>query len=127
MDTQNQFTYFLLSTLIGLTGGLLYEIFAFFRLVCGCERGKCKVLGITLDVIFGLVFALHCIFTSFWLRFPDFRGYMGVGWLIGLIIYSKTLRRIVAFCEKVCYNSIASMVKRAKRKKKTLKREDLDI
>lgn len=127
MDTQNQFAYFLLSLLIGLIGGLLYEIFAFFRLVFRCDRGKCKPLGITLDVFFGLAFAILCIFTSFLLRFPDFRVYMGVGWLIGLIIYAKTLRRIVAFCEKVCYNSIARMVERAKNKKKTLKREDLDI
>ena len=119
MDTQNQFTYFLLSICIGFMGGLFYEIFAFFRLVCACDRGKCKALGIMFDVFFGLIFALHCIFSSFCLRFPDFRGYIGGGWLIGFIIYIKTLRRIVAFFEKVCYNSIARMFKRAKRKKKT--------
>ena len=127
MDTQNQFTYFLLSIVIGLVGGLLYEIVAFFRLIFGCNRGKIQAIGIVLDIIFGIIFAILCIFASFLLRFPDFRVYMGLGWIIGLIIYSKTLRIIVAFFEKVCYNSIARMVKRAKSRKKTLKREDLDI
>ena len=127
MDTQNQFTYFLLSVLIGFVGGCLYEIFAFFRLLFGCNRGKRKALGLGIDLIFGFAFAILCIFASFWLRFPDFRVYMGLGWGIGLIIYAKTLRIIVAFFEKVCYNSIARVVKRAKIEKKLLKREDLDI
>ena len=127
MDTQNQFTYFLFSMLIGLVGGVLYEIFAFFRLLLRCERGKNKAIGIGLDVLFGLAFSIFCIFAMFLLRFPAFRGYMGLGFLIGLIIYAKTLRRIVAFFEKVCYNGVAKVVKRAKIRKKTLKREDLDI
>ncbi len=127
MDTKGQFVYFLLSVSVGFVGGLLYELFAFFRFLFGCERGKRKKLGIIIDVLFGLSFGILCIYASFCLRFPDFRVYIGIGWAVGLIIYAKTLRIIVAFFEKVCYNSITKLVKRAKIKKKLLKREDLDI
>ena len=121
MDTQNQLVYFLLSVLIGLVGGVLYEIFALFRLLLGCDKGKCKKLGFALDVVFGASFGFFCVFASYFCHFPDFRGYMGVGFAIGLIIYIKILQIILAFFKKVCYNGITSMVKRAKIRKKTLK------
>ncbi len=127
MDTKGQFIYFLLSIGIGLVGGLLYEIVSLLRLLCGCNRGKRMAIGISLDVLFGISFAVLCIYASFFLHFPNFRVYMGVGWTVGLIIYAKTLRIIVAFFEKVCYNNITKLVKRAKKDKKLLKREDLDI
>ena len=127
MDTKGQFTYFLLSVAIGFVGGLLYEIFAFFRFLFGCNRKKARTTGIVLDVLFGISFGIFCIYVCYFLRFPDFRGYMALGWGIGLIIYIKTMRRIVAFFEKVCYNGITKLGKRAKTDKKLLKREDFDI
>ena len=126
MDTKNQFICFLLSVLIGFLGGVLYEIFAFFRLVFGCERGKRKGIGIALDLLFCVTFAVWGIFASFLFHFPAFRVYMSVGWLIGGIIYAKTLRRMVAFFQKICYTIYTKVVKKAKSKDKSLqKREDL--
>ena len=128
MDVKNQLQYFLLSVLVGFIGGLIYEIFAFFRLLLGCEKGKRKVLGIIVDIIYAFLFAISWIIIAFLLKFPDFRVYMCIGWLVGGIIYAKTLRIILAFFKKVCYNVTASMVKKVKSKIKTLKkREDLDI
>ncbi len=127
MDTKGQFNYFLLSMAVGFVGGLLYEIFAFFRLLLGCERKKARIIEGILDVLFGISFGIFCIYACYFLRFPDFRVYMMSGWGIGLLIYAKTLRRIVAFLEKVCYNTVTKLVKRAKTDKKLLKREDFDI
>lgn len=127
MDTKGQFTYFLLSVTVGFIGGLLYEIVAFFRLLLGSKHKKARIIGGVLDVFFGITFGIFCIYACYFLRFPDFRGYMMLGWGIGFIIYAKTLRRIVAFLEKVCYNTITKMGKRAKTDKKLLKREDFDI
>ncbi len=127
MDTKGQFTYFLLSVAIGAAGGALYEPFAFFRFLIGCDRGRLQQIGVFLDIIYGISLGIWCIFASFFLHFPDFRWYVGAGWAVGLIIYMKTLRIIVAFFEKVCYNGITKLVKRAKIDKKLLKREDLDI
>ncbi len=124
MDTKNQFTYFLLSIATGFVGGLLYELFAFIRFLFGCDRGKRKAVGFIADLSFGAAFAMLGIYSCFLFHFPSFRVYMGIGWLLGGIIYSKTLRIMVAFCEKVCYNVFAKVVKKAKSKKKLLKREE---
>lgn len=126
MDTKNQFAYFLLSVAIGFVGGLLYELFALVRLLFRVKNGKRKALGVGIDITFCICFAILCIYASFFLHFPDFRGYMCIGWLVGGIIYLKILHRIVAFLEKVCYNVLVKMVTKARSKEKTL-RERKDI
>lgn len=123
MDSKGQFTVFLLCVLTGFCGGLIYEVFAFFRLLFGCEKGKRKALGVVLDGLFGLAFALWSVFTAYIFRFPQFRWFMCLGWALGGIIYLKTLRRIVAFLEKVCYNVAVKVAKKAKAKKKLSKKE----
>ena len=126
MDTKNQFAYFLLSVAIGFVGGLLYELFALVRLLFRVKNGKRKALGVGIDIMFCICFAILCIYASFFLHFPDFRGYICIGWLVGGIIYLKILHRIVAFLEKVCYNVLVKMVTKARSKEKTL-RERKDI
>lgn len=123
MDTKNQFVYFLLSIATGFIGGLLYELFAFIRLICGVDRGKRKAIGIVSDILFWVFFTILAIYSCFLFHFPSFRVYMGIGWLLGGIIYSKTFRIMVAFLEKVCYTKLTKLVKKAKSKKKLLKRE----
>lgn len=124
MDSARQFPVFLLCILIGFGGGILYEVFAFFRLLFRCEKRKNKVLSILLDVTFFIVFAFVCVYTAFMLDFPELRVYMWIGYALGGVIYSKTLRRILAFLEKVCYNSLAKIAKKAKTKKKLLKERE---
>ena len=123
MDTKNQFTFFLLSVAIGVAGGLLYELFAVVRFLFRCNCGKRKILGIDLDITFCLAFAFFAIIASFYLHFPDFRGYMWIGWAIGGAIYLRILRKTVALCEKVCYNILVKIVAKAKSKEKTLQKE----
>ncbi len=118
MDAKNQFTVFLASIAVGFVGGVFYEIFAFLRGVFGCEKGKNKILGNSFDIVFCILFAVFCIFASFLLHFPSFRGYMWLGFGLGGALYAKTLRRIVAFLEKVCYNMIRKLFIKAKSKKK---------
>ena len=127
MDAKNQFAYFCLSIAVGFCGGLIYEIFAVLRFVFGCEHKKRKTVGLILDLIFGTAFASFAIYTAFLLKFPSFREYMCIGYAIGGIIYAKTLRRILAFYKKVCYNVFARMVKKAKKQRKTLRIEGVDI
>ena len=119
MDTQNQLAIFALAVAVGFVGGIVYEPFAFLRLLFGCHRGKNAKIGMAFDVLFWLAFALLSIFSSFALRFPSFRAYIWLGYAVGGIIYLKTLRRILAFCEKVCYNKLVKVLKKAKSKKNT--------
>ena len=127
MDTKNQFTFFLLSVAVGLVGGLLYELFAFVRFLCRCNGEKRKILGIGIDICFCISYAIMAVFVSFYLHFPDFRGYMCIGWLLGGAIYSRILRKTVALCEKVCYNVFVKIVAKAKSKKKALQKERMEI
>ena len=127
MDTKNQFAYFLISVAMGFVGGLLYELFAVVRCLCRCHLGKRKMLGIGLDIVFCVAFAALGVFLSFWLHFPDFRGYMWIGWLVGGAIYLRILHKILALCEKVCYNVLVKIVTKAKSKEKTLHKERKDI
>ena len=118
MDTKNQFVVFCLCIAVGFVGGLIYEIFAFFRFLFGCERGKNKIFGGIFDFLFFVCFAVFCTFCAALLRFSGFRAYMWLGFGLGMAVYLKTLRRIVAFWENICYNVFRKMLNKAKSKKK---------
>ena len=123
MDTREQFAVFGLSVCVGFVGGVIYEIFAFFRLIFGCGANRRKLLGGALDIGFWICFTWFALFTSYKLKFPDFRVYIWLGYAVGGILYSKSLHKIIAFLEKLCYNKITQWSKRAKNKEKALKRE----
>ena len=128
MDTGNQFAVFGICVGVGFIGGVLYEAFAFLRFLLGCPRGKNKILGGALDIAFFVAFALVCVWATYVFNFPDFRVYMWLGYILGGILYLKTLHEIVAFFEKVCYNSITKLIKKAKNREKALsKREDTNL
>ena len=121
MDTKNQFAYFLLSVGIGFVGGAVYELFAVIRHIFRCE--KRKIIGIAVDIFYCITFSIWCVVASFFLYFPDFRGYMFLGWVLGGAIYLKILHRIVAFLENMWYNVLVKIVTKAKSKEKTLQKE----
>ena len=128
MDTGTQFAVFGICVGVGFIGGVLYEAFAFLRFLLGCPRGKNKILGGALDIAFFVAFALVCVWATYVFNFPDFRVYMWLGYILGGILYLKTLHEIVAFFEKVCYNSITKLIKKAKNREKALsKREDTNL
>ena len=94
--------------------------FVFF----GCEKRE-NIIGICLDVAFFVLYAIACVYLAFRWNFPWVRGYMWIGYALGGVLYCKTLRRILAFLEKVCYNKLAKVAKKAKIKKKLGQERDL--
>ena len=118
MDLKNQFSVFFLCIAIGFLGGIIYEIFVIFRFLFGCNHGKNKILGAIFDFGFFICFAGCCIFFSYLLCFSGFRVYMWLGFGLGCVLYSKTLRRILAFLENMCYTLLHKVVSKAKNKKK---------
>lgn len=123
MDTSNQFTVFALCLFVGFVSGVVYEAFAFGRFLLGCKKGKQKVLGAALDILFFIAFACVCTTFAYTFRFPNFRVYIWIGYFLGLILYLKTLHQIVAFFENMCYNGINKLIKKAKNREKTLSKE----
>ena len=127
MGGSNQFLIFALCVAMGFCGGLLYEGVAVLRLIVGQERKGAKVLLIILDVFYFAVFAIGCVYGAFALHFPNFRAYMWLGYICGGIIYLKTLRRILAFFERLCYNMLRKVLVKAKNKKKLSKNRGKEI
>lgn len=120
MDSQNQFYIFWLCVAVGFCGGLLYEFFAFIRMLFRQGKGE-RIAAFLCDAAFFIAFAAFAVFAAVVLRFPTFRVYMWLGYALGGIIYLKTLRRIVAFLENVCYNVVRQ---KAKSKKKLFEKGD---
>ena len=118
MDSKGQLGVFCLCVAIGFVGGVLYEIFILFRMIFRCDKGKNKAMGIALDMAFFVAFGVLCIYGAYRFYFPNLRFYMWIGYAVGYIIYLKTLRRILAFLEKVCYNKASKVAKKVKTKKK---------
>jgi hypothetical protein len=121
MDTQNQFWTFLLCVAIGFCGGILYEVFAFFRLGF-CRNNRLAKLSAIFDVAFWLSFAVFSTCMACLFDFSNFRTFWWIGHLVGGIIYLKTLHKIIAFFENVCYNKLTQLVKKARKQEKTLKK-----
>ena len=122
MDSKNQLFYFCICLLTGFFAGILYEPFAFLRQILRCNRGKNKILGIAVDILYPILFACICISVQFYLRLPAFRVYMWIGYAVGFIIYLKILRRILAFLQKTCYNMLARVLRKVIIKKKSPKK-----
>lgn len=66
------------------------------------------------EITFFFAFALGFVALQAWLRFPDLRGYTFVGIGVGFWLYLKTLRIILAFFKKVCYNILEKRIRKRK-------------
>jgi hypothetical protein len=122
MDSKNQLFYLCICIVVGFAAGILYEAFVCFRLIFRCDKGKNKILGFLLDIIYPVCVAFFCVFMQFFLHFPAFRVYMWIGYAVGFTIYLKILRRTLAFLQKTCYNKLAKVLRKAKIKRKTLQK-----
>ena len=124
MDTQNQLQTFAICLLVGYIGGLLYEPFGLLRIAFGCPRGKAKGVGMALDTLYFAALALMATLAAYLFHFPALRVYMWVGYILGGILYLKSLHKIIAFFENMCYNGIRNKLKKAKKREKTLSKKE---
>lgn len=122
MDSVGQISVFLQCLLTGFVGGIFYEIFFPVRVLFKWEEGRNKWVGILLDLLYFILFSAVCVLGGYLFHFPEYRVYMSVGCALGGIIYSKTLRIILAFLEKVCYNTIRKVYIKRKKERKRAKR-----
>ena len=126
MDSVGQLQIFLKCIAVGYLCGVLYEPFAVLRRATGCVKSGKLFFWMALDVLFFTVFAAVYIGIGTALSFPCFRPFMAIGAFVGLILYLKSLHRILDFFENVCYNTIRGVVKklsvRLKKKKKSPKK-----
>ena len=119
-----EFYIFLTCLFSGIIGGVIYDVIYVVKvLMFGVEGGnaptsdkgkknderksKKKVergAGIFFDVLFFILFSALSVFIGTLFSFPDFRAYMFIGNLLGLLLYLKSVHIIVAFFIKRVYN-----------------------
>ncbi|MBQ8428134.1 MAG: hypothetical protein IJX18_02640 [Clostridia bacterium] len=124
MATQGQIFYFLACVFFGFLGGFLWEIMSSFTWIFHKEKGK-KVAKIVSDVLFFVVFGVLCAWISAYFSFPAPRAYMCVGYAFGLIIYLKSVKILLAFLKKVCYNTFIKKIATACKKVRKTDEEKL--
>lgn len=108
--TKNQFFIFLCCISIGAIGKMLS--FGFLKIK---SKSNILLLKILFDVLTYLLITFLFIFTSFYFKFPSVRAYMILGIMIGIILYDKSLKIILAKLTKRIYNIIEQIL-RIKRK-----------
>ncbi len=120
MDARFQLGEFAVCALLGLAFAGVIDI------VCmqSPKGGAKKILSIVIEATAFVVFAAVCVWLWTSLGFTGRRGYHYLGILLGMILYLKTFRIIVAFFKKVCYNILKKVVKKRNKTKKTLKKEE---
>ena len=122
MDTSNQFIRFCICVVAGFVFGVVYEPFAFFRMVFQCTRNKNKAVGVILDIGFWLLLSAYYIIVAYAFAFPAFRAYTWLGFAVGGIIYFKTLHKVVAFLGDSCYNTYRKRLKKHREKRRNSKK-----
>lgn len=106
MTQPDQFKIFLLCMAIGLCGGALYDLFSLPR-----RLFPVRWVHISCDICFCIAFgALYLIF-FLWLRLPAFRLFYLFACIIGIVLYRKSVREILAFFFRKVYNRIKSLRK----------------
>ena len=123
MSGGDGFFTFAICLAVGFLGGIPYEIITLFRDFF-CRKGRNKWLGVLLDVFFFVCFTAWCIYTAVLFDYPLLRFYVWIAYALGGFIYSKILRRILAFLKKICYNVARKVLNTRKERKKLSKTED---
>ena len=86
----------------------------------GMNKGKFSAVA---ECIVCVVGAAAFVFVGVATGFSDRRAYHYLGILTGIILYLKTLRIIVAFFKKVCYNTITKLKNFVCKKRKKLAKD----
>ena len=123
MDTVHQFHVFILCVCFGVVGGVFYELLSLFKILFFPWKKAKRFFGNLIDIVFWISLWIASVYLSFSFKFPSFRVYMGIGYLLGGILYLKILHKIVAFFKRICYNNIRKAIKKVTDKEETLKKE----
>ena len=116
MFAENQPKIFLICLGFGFFFAILRDFASFFLWkMKGSKREGMAWICFETAVFFSLAVGFVALQAS--LRFPTLRGYMFVGIGVGFCLYLKTLRIVLEFLKKLCYNNIVNKVRKRKNSK----------
>ncbi len=99
--TSGQFYIFIFCVVIGCLCGILLSIANLIKKII-----RIVFLGYIIDVICFIASTVIFILTSNYFMFGNFRLYMFIGVILGLVIYMLTINFAIANIVKVLYNKI---------------------
>ena len=114
-ESLNQPLNFLFIFLIGIGSGLIFDVSSYFTFLCNKNRIMQKIFDFISVILCGIVFFFACLT----LNFGEFRFYLLLGYLLGILLERFTLGIFIAKIASCCYNKsreiLNKLFKRAER------------
>lgn len=105
-ETQNQFIVFLIIVLIGFICGFIFDANKYINFLCN----KNKIVQIILDFLSVLMCAFVFFISCLHLNFGEFRFYILLGFIVGVLIQRTTLGIVIAKICKLCYDKLKVVI-----------------
>lgn len=109
--SENQFFVFIACLSFGVSFGFLFSISKLIK-----SRISSVFLRILPDLVVFLLLSVAYVLYSHYLKFPNFRLYMIIGIVLGILIYLKSLHILLAKYLKMSYNILSRKAKDKKLK-----------
>ena len=109
--SENQFFVFIACLSFGVSFGFLFSISKLIK-----SRIPNVFFRILPDLVFFLLLSVIYALYSHYMKFPNFRAYMIVGVVLGILIYLKSLHILLAKYLKIAYNILGRKTKDKKAK-----------
>ena len=117
MFSVNQLNVFFVCVLAGVFAALLRDLLSGSLAPMRGDQYEGRA-WLVYELVFFASFGVAFTALSAMMKFPPLRGYMLVGLSVGFLLYYKTLRIIVAFLKKVCYNIVNKILRKRKNSEK---------
>ena len=113
-----QFHVFLICISCGFFGGVVYDLFY----CLSYPWKKIRPVKIAADILFCLIFSGVFLLLSLKLHLPPFRFYLCLGLMGGLLLYWKSVHKLVAFSAEKVYNRIVQIFRKRRKEKQCRKK-----
>ena len=120
-ESLNQPLNFLFIFLIGIASGLIFDASRYLTFLCNKNRVMQKIFDFVSVILCGTVFFFSCLT----LNFGEFRFYLILGYVLGILLERFTFGIFIAKIASTCYNKLKEILNRLfnKRKRKEQKNE----
>ncbi len=117
----SQFYVFVACLAFGSVCGIFFSLSELFKIPI-----KNVILRIIPDFICFIITAVLFVGYSYLLKFPNFRAYMIIGVLVGILVYFKSFHILLAKCLKIIYNKYRKILHKRKKSGYNIKNQRIN-
>ena len=104
---------FLLIFLIGICSGLIFDLSRYLTFLCNKNGVMEKIFDFVSVILCGTVF----FFTCLTINFGEFRFYLFLGYVLGILLERFTFGIFIAKIASACYNKLREILNRIFKKR----------